>query len=184
MNINPNSSIARAVASARALCQTSQTFIDRLADGVNAVDRVYLFETEEAEQLMSIRSLRPFIVVGLSDDVGWDAVHPGCPNVQLETSGTVIASIVHNAKFTDLPTFAADGTTVSPGTDAHGDSYMDALNFHGGVIDDMDGRFGTAIDLIGFESVQLEQPPWRPEFSDRFNDDYWVSMFTFSFGDF
>lgn len=202
MAIPPTSSLARAVHAARVLCASSQTFVDSLqlyAPGVtDSMDRVFLYQAESIELKQPMTELRPMIVVGLSDNIEWNALMPGCSVINLISSGSVVAVVVQDVHFDQVvlqsPTFVQDDNfglgatqepdgTLTPGPDKQGDSYIDACNLVGGIVDDMSGVFGSSIDLRGFIGVSMLQQPMRPEIDERHNDDFWVSIIEFQFGD-
>ena len=180
------STLSRAVDTARQLVAVSPAFINRQsqygADQIEPINRVYLYQAEHVELMMSMRDLRPFAVVGLGDDISWDAISPGCVNHNLIVGGGVYVILVDNARFTDLGSVDEDGNQT-PGADQQGDSYCDFLNFSGGVADDMSNVFGTPADLIGFNGIELIEPGIRTEIDQRQNDDYWAAALKFSFGE-
>ena len=188
--INPSSkstsTLSRAVDTARQLVAVSPTFVNRQsqygADQIEPINRVYLYQAETVELMMSMRELRPFAVVGLGDDISWDAISPGCVNHNLIVGGGVFVIIVDNARFTDLGSVDEEDLLIT-GADQQGDSYCDFLNFSGGVADDMSDVFGTPADLIGFNGIELVEPGIRTEIDQRQNDDYWAAALKFSFGE-
>lgn len=188
MSLTPISSVARAVATARELCATSPVFRQRLVDHVDpdfADDkirdprsRVFLYQAETVELGQLMRDLRPMIVIGVADEVNWSALCPGCAVINLTYAGNIVCVMIDDVRFGDVA-----GVPGVPGPDMQGDAYIDALNFSGGVADSMTGRFGGNDDLIGFYSIQMTQPPMRPEIDERHNDDYFASILTFKYGD-
>ena len=179
------STLARSIDVAAALVAQSQTFTDRQTlygvEAVKPADRVYLYQAESVELMMSIPELRPFVVVGLGEDISWDAISPGCVNNNLIINGGVYVIVVDNARFTDLGTMNEEGAITS-GADKQGDSYKDFLNFSGGIADEMSELFGTSVDLIGFNGIELIEPGIRTEIDERQNDDYWAAAMKFNFG--
>ena len=185
--ITAASSIARAVHAARVLCASSPTFIDALqlyAPGVtDAMDRVFLYQAETTELKTLMRDIRPMIVVGLSNETEWEAYMPGCSLIQLTNRGSVIAVIVQDVHFDIVKVQATEDGPITDGPDDQGDSYLDACNLAGGIVDDMSGVFGSGLDLKGFDGVSMIQSPMRPEIDERHNDDFWASIVQFNFGD-
>lgn len=170
MTITPISTEAIAVSAARALIAASPTFAARVASyapGDDFLDHIYALEAD-SKILGDLKLLRPFAVVGLGDVV-YSALNPGCNQTHLVPAGGVAVVIVDTARFTDL--------TV----DDQFDSYLDFLNFSGGVKDDMSNRFNGVNDAIGFASIETVEQADRSSFGDRRNDDFWSVVMKFNF---
>lgn len=65
----------------------------------------------------------------------------------------------------------------------HSESYLDFLEFVGGVIDDMEADSGVS-DAFPFHTAELILPPQRTPRSERTPDnDYWETAFLLQYGD-
>lgn len=192
-----NSVLARAVAAARELVANSPAFRLRqqqfgTGDG-SIYDRILLYEstlrdlprtTTDGQPVKNKMSdQRPFAIVDLAENINWESLHPGCTFEHLVISGSVAVVISDNARRTQLHRYDGDGNYAGPGDDSQGDSYIDFLNFSGGVLDDMSGVFGSSTDLFGFEGIDLQEPGVRSSHDERHNDDYWTAVAFFNFGD-
>lgn len=184
MNITAVSTLARAVVTARALVLDSPAFQQRVADyapdGTTPADRAFIYQAELVESLAeSMREMRPMAIIGLSDEIQWDALQPGCVNPELVISGTVSVAFVDNARFTSVFDYESEPPVAGP--DKQGDSYIDFLNFSGGVLDDLNNSFG--LDNVGFRGITALNTGDRTELDERQNDDFWISIYQFEFGD-
>lgn len=194
-NIVANSVIARAVRSVSALIENSATFVDRCANygTFSAADSVYGYSAESALFFEnSLKTRRPFAVVALNTDVKWSPTHEGCANTNLLVGGGVVVVLVDNAQFTNVGTFDEENKSWTDGPDHKNDSYVDFLNFCGGVIDDMSPKanqapgtfkgFNSPVDLIGFREVELLETPVRSMVKERSEEDFWSAYLLFKWG--
>jgi hypothetical protein len=184
---------AKAFASLVTMLANNTAFTDRLtayASGVSATDRIYFFEIGE-EIVGSVPSeLRPAILLGIGDNDEYTPIRKSCP-ATLVHRGSIWLSIIDNARYTDTGEFT-NGTTWVSGTDDPKDSYLDFINFSYGVMDAFNGVFTGPNDQVGFQSIELVQPPWRPEIEKRGGnsntgddaglDDYWQVVFALNHG--
>lgn len=164
---------AKAVKSVRDLIAASPTFIARQTayapEGTDPLDRVYIYEADDMTLGVDLRTLRPFAVVGLSEDAAYRAVS-NCSVVDLEASLGVYVVFVDNARFADVG-----------GADVQSDSYLDFLNFMGGVLADMSGAFGGPLDLVGFNGIETVESLSRSPINERQSDDYFAVVLKFKF---
>lgn len=178
MTVTPTSSMARAVSSVISLVAASATFQTRVgaANATEARAHIYGHEAytpaaDNSEE--GVAGLRPFAVVDIADRFDWSPLQPSC-FIRLDVSGDVVLVLEDNAR----ETWINDDSEPS-----YSDSFVDFLNFAGGVIDDMNGKLNDAsMDTFGFQSVRMLAPPTRSDADQRGagTDDHWFAMFVFS----
>ncbi len=172
--------VARSVDAARKLIARSLTFQTRInthhgggATEANALNHVYYFDAF-TWGIDNLRPKRPMAIIA-DNDAQWFKIYPACARVNLSLAGSVAVVITDNARFT-----ATNPNTTPPGTDDTRDSYIDFLNFWGGVIDDQDGKFNAdGFDEYGFDEIEVFENPWRPLANQR-TDDHWIASVLFT----
>jgi hypothetical protein len=184
MTVTATSTMANALASAIALLSASSTFQTRTgsADAAAAAAHIYTFELQQnatTHPRESLDNRRAFAVVDLADNFNWDPIAAGCSAIKLQTSGSIIVVLTDNAQFTDIHGPDPD--------DGFNDSMLDFLNFCGGVMDDMSGKFNDGIsDTFGFQSISMVMQPtrtaadMRDATGDGAAEDCWEVIFAFS----
>jgi hypothetical protein len=163
---------ALAVASVRDMIADSAVFQARLAlhgpSISEELERIYLYEADaQVLSVGSLRDLRPFIVIGISEDNEYRPASSACAVQHLINTAGVYVVIQDNARYTD------------PDEDDQGDPYLDFLNFAGGVCGDMSGKFFGPLDRVGFRSIETVEPLARTGPKERESDDYFSVMFKF-----
>jgi len=186
MTITAVSSGAIAVQCVIDLLAKSDTFQQRIADyheiaKSEANARLYLFGYElykpatrdESGDEITIET-RPFGVVGLSDQ-NWSAIVQ-CSVMQYLPAGTIVVALTDEARFTDC-------YGESP-EDDYNDSYIDALNFFAGVVDDCSDPATSADATFPPMRIEFAEAPYRTEYKHRTDgQDYWTAILTFTFGE-
>jgi hypothetical protein len=178
VTVTPTSSMARAVSSVISLVAASATFQARVgaANATEARAHIYGHEayippTANADE--GVSGLRPFAVVDIADRFEWLPMQMSC-FIRLDVAGDVVLVLEDNAR----ETWINDDSEPS-----YSDSFVDFLNFAGGVADDMNGKLSDATyDSFGFQSVRLLSPPTRSMPEDRGNTDtdHWFAVFAFT----
>ena len=178
MIVQPTSVMAKAVVAARNLILSSTVFKERCKldeDCPHPAEHLFLYETRKRN--VNVAAQRPCCVIGLNN-MDWSQILPGCARVNLISNGAVIVILTDHARKRDFE-------ESNPRFDAE-DSYIDFLNFFGGVMDEMDGRLGDhAYDgNIGFQfnSIELLDVPDRTPYQDRTGDDFWAGVAAFHWG--
>ena len=173
------SHLARAVSSIRNLLAGSTTFQSRTdsADATEAMRHVHLYEhrhdvyIEPPPELDQSELDRPYAVIMLDDQQQYSAIYASCVGVSLLLDAAVLVILQQTARYA-----AAADSEHDPA-----DSYLDFLNFVGGVVEDLDGKLGdvTAGDEYGFRSVQMIMSPVRTSPEHRQSEDYWTTWLLF-----
>ena len=162
MTVTPTSTMALAVGSAIELLAASPTFQTRVGAANAAAAKANIYTYEAARRAASnggeaIKGLRPFAIVDMSDSFNWQPISQGCSAIHLQVAGQITVVISDNARLTDIG-----------GDDGPNDSYLDFLNFAGGVMDDMSGRLNNGVqDTFGFQAVEMIEPPVRTDWEAR-----------------
>jgi hypothetical protein len=179
MTVTATSSAAIAVQSLIDLVAASDTFQDRLEDyhgyehGTmnSSIAKQHIYAFDQFSETEGSKDARPFAVVGLMQHL-YEA-NVMCGQLNHQTSGTLFLVLVDNARHTD--------TEGDPATDGYNDSYIDALNFFGGVLDDLTG---AALASSPFPPLRFETvvEPTRPDIHHRQTDDFWLVVYSANFG--
>lgn len=179
MQVQPTSFMAKAVVAARNLVINSEVMQERCKYHEGCPDssnHVHLYDIYRRNK--TVQSMRPCAVVGLSD-MDFNQIMPGCSVVNLKTAGGVVLTIVDNARLTNH-----EQTNARDDSD---DSYIDFMNFFGGVLDSMDGRLANhSYDgNIGFpfRGIEVLEEPMRVPYTDRASQDYWAGIAVLTWGD-
>lgn len=178
MSVTPTSSTALAIAGTIELIANSATFQNRIADyhddmtatEADALLHIYSFDVYKPG--VDLSSLRPFAMVGLAD-ANWNRLVQ-CSAVQYLPSGTIVVVLEDNARFTEC--FGDDPD------DSYGDSFIDALNFFGGVVDDWSGLAGGSDYTFPPSSIRTIEPAFRPDINSRQTDDCWTTILAIEWG--
>lgn len=179
MTVTATSSVALAVQSLIDLVAASRTFQDRVEDfhgyehgSVNAtVAKNHIFAFDQFSSMEGSKEARPFAMVGLMQHL-YEA-NVMCSQLNHQTGGTLFLVLVDDARHTDV-------FSDTP-TDSYNDSYLDALNFFGGVLDDLTG---TTLANATFPPFRFETvvEPTRPDVAERQTDDFWLVVYSCNFG--
>lgn len=177
MTVTPTSSAALIASAVIDLIAKSETFQDRCAtyhdedaSEANARTHIYGFDVWTPDE--DLKDLRPFALVGSPEQALKAVVN--CSALQYLPTGSVVFVLVDDARYTDC--FGDD-----PADDAK-DSWIDALNWIHGTLDDMQG---IAVADVAFrpDSIESVEPVQRPSPNDRQSDDFWRGMFSATFGE-
>ena len=177
MTITATSSMAIALSGIVDLLAQSTVFQNRMAAwhdeaASEANARLHIFGFDQYNPADDSNIVRPFAVVGTTRHV-WDAICQGSV-IQYLPTGTVLVILVDDARYADcFRDNAVDGQL---------DSYMDALNWMGGIFDGWSGSVGTG---AGFPIPHIEPvvEPSRPDVTARESDDFWISMWACNYGE-
>jgi len=179
MTVTATSSAAIAVQSLIDLVAASTTFQDRIEtyhnltpDSVtSAIAKKYIYGFDQFSETEGSREARPFAVVGLMQHL-YEA-NVMCGQLNHQTSGTLFLVLCDNARNTN--------TEGNPPADGYNDSYIDALNFFGGVLDNLTG---AALASSPFPPLRFETAvePTRPDIHHRQTDDFWLVVYSANFG--
>lgn len=179
MTVAATSSVAIAVQSLIDLVAASTTFQDRVElyhsltpGSVNtAVAKNYIYAFDQFSGLEGSKEARPFALVGLMQHLFESNVM--CSQLNHQTGGTLFLVLVDDARKTDI-------TGPTPADD-YNDSYIDALNFFGGVLDDLTG---PNLANSPFPPLRIETiiEPTRPDVAERQTDDFWLVVYSCNFG--
>jgi len=179
MTVTATSSAAIAVQSLIDLVAASTTFQDRVeayhgfAPGTvdSAIAKDFIFAFDQFSNIEGSRELRPFALVGLLQHLYQANVM--CGQLNHQTSGTLFLVLVDDARYVDI----RPGQAI----DSYNDSYIDALNFFGGVLDDLTG---AALASSPFPPLRFETvvEPTRPDIHERQTDDFWITVYSANFG--
>jgi hypothetical protein len=175
MTVTATSSMARAIASAIDLIASSSTFQTRVgaANAAAAKAHIYGYETyipADGAGDEDQSPLRPCATIDIGENFDWDAIAAGCTHIRLDVSGAVVVILEDNANLTWVN---------EDSDDDYNDSFLDFLNFCGGVIDDMSGKLhDSTLDTFGFQSVSMLSPPFRASTEARTaGNDHWFAVF-------
>lgn len=169
MSITPTSSIAKALSSAKTLLATSATFRQHV--GAPSVDiakgKIYLYETWSNDEDLS--AIRPFASITLEPGTIYRPIFEqgSCVNWFVELAVNIhLESPAHNGPASD----------ISESIELSDDSYLEFLNFCGGVLEEIGELVSTDIDTFGFRAAEI---PFEPERTDPFrrgdspDNDFW-----------
>ncbi len=187
--VTATSSVAKVVASAKSLVSNSSTFQTRTgsANATEALDHIYLYEYLANEQTEADAALndpvvnanndRPYAIVMLAEDVELSAVpgYEACVGLNLLLNAGALVVLQATARYSYVP----------GGQYYRDDSYLDFLNFVGGVCDDLSGKLNDVNygDLYGFRRINFLLEPTRSEDKVRHQDDFWTAWLVLSKGD-
>lgn len=165
MPVTPAFSMSLALAAADAVLQQSATFAARVeaADPGASLDSHIYYDQMAANS--GIASLRPYALLKVGSR-GTNVLGEGVA-VDLVVGGGIIL----------LLEFNADQTITT-----HKENYLDALNFFGGVIDEIEALSGVN-DNLAFRS-DVVFPPLRTRRAERdpTNLDYWSMVAFLDYG--
>lgn len=175
MTVTATSSMARAIASAISLVAASSTFQTRVGAGnaTAALASIYAYELYEPAENVADEdqaALRPCAVIDFGENFEWIALAQGCSSISLDCSGQILVIIEDNA---------AKKWVNADSTDDYNDSFLDFLNYCGGVMDDMSGKLNNGSeDTFGFSGVSMLAPPMRTPHEERTSvNDQWFAFF-------
>lgn len=179
MTVTATSSVAIAVQSLIDLVAASRTFQDRVEDyhgyehgSVNAtVAKTHIYAFDQFSVLEGSKEARPFALVGLMQHLFEANVM--CSQLNHHSGGTLFLVLVDDARRTDI-----NGNTPA---DSYNDSYIDALNFFGGVLDDLTGTNLASATFPPFRFETVVEPV-RPDIHERQTDDFWLVVYSCNFG--
>jgi hypothetical protein len=163
--ITPAYSLSLALESARQTLLESAVFaaaVEAADPGAELASHVHVDEVTDNDTLTAYR---PYALLKYCDR-GSTVIAEGI-QVDLIVSGGIILWL-------EMP--------ASDAYDDHQDQYWDALNFFGGVIDEMEGLSGTE-DYLPFRSEMIVAPHRTPRRDRRPGNDYWWAAFLLSYGD-
>lgn len=166
MTVTASGSMALAIDAARTLVLASTAFTARVAAAPTqgtAAEHVYL---DIAENYDRLQDLRPFLSLKYADR-----------NSVVIAEGVAVDLIVNG----DLVLVIEDNANYPEPTD-HNDSYLDFLNFAGGVIDDIEELSGSDA-YLPFRSEMLIAPRRTPRAEREEKNDYWATAFRLTYGD-
>lgn len=177
MTVTATSSLALAVQGLIDLIAESTTFQNRVATyhsiaASEANARLHIYGFDQFDNIEGSRDMRPFAIVGVAQHIH-EAVAM-CSQIQHNSKGTLILTLVDNARYTD--------TRGDDPADDYNDSYIDFCNFVGGVLD---GLNGAALEDAAFPPYNIETivEPSRPPVVERETDDHWIAIYSVSFGE-
>lgn len=176
MTVTATSSVAIAVQSLIDLVAASETFQDRIetwhslpaGSVTSTVAKEYIYAFDQFSGIEGSKEARPFALVGLMQHLFEAKVM--CSQLNHQTGGTLFLVLVDDARHTD-----------TENGDDYNDSYLDALNFFGGVLDDITGQ-GLANSPFPPQRFETVVEPTRPDVAERQTDDFWLCVYSCNFG--
>lgn len=181
MTVTPTSSLALCMDGVIDLFAQSSIFQARVAanhpnpTGLSAENLarqfIYCFDGNDEDD-ESIEWIRPCVVLGFND-ARWESI-VYCSALQYMPQGMIVALLTDTARNADWE---------RGGPDARSDSFMDALNWMGGIFD---GWSGVAAGDVAFpiRRIHTIQPPIRPPLTERSEgNDYWLGIWALEYGE-
>lgn len=177
MTVTPTSTLALAVDDIVDLVAQSATFQQRVATyhGVAASDanaRLHIFGFDQWEPGNDSLCVRPFAVVGVTEHVMSNLCQGAATNYH--PRGGLVLILVDDARFTDWQGDSAVDNQI--------DSYMDALNWMSGVVQDFNNVAGGG-GHFNWPEIETIIEPSRSSIVDRQSDDFWIVMYGLRFGE-
>ncbi len=172
MTITATSSAAKIATSIINLIALSDVFQTRIADRHNitkseANARLHIYGGDVYNPNCELAELRPFAVV-FSPEQSMEVVAQ-CSVPNYFPTGSILFGFEDAAQLTDC--FEEN----SP--DAYNDSWIDALNWIHGTLDDFDS-IAVADEAFRPRLIEPVHPVSRPNVNDRSSDDFWIGMFS------
>lgn len=177
MTVTPTSTAALIADSVIDLVALSTTFQNRIAAyhdvaASEANARLHIYGGEVWTPDDNLTDLRPFALVASPEQAMQAIVQ--CSALQYLPQGAVVLVLSDTARYTDC--YGDDPE------DDYNDSWIDALNWIHGTIDDMQG---VAVADVAFRPNSIEQiePVQRSGVAERSSDDFWIAAFALTFGE-
>ena len=189
MAVTATSGFAKACQGAIDILARSSTFQNRVstyhsgtaATVAGALNHIYGYECFLRDSV-SLADLRPYALV-IDDESVFDRIGQ-CQQHQMDLSVGVLVVISDKARLTDVH-------GESP-TDDWNDSWLDFLNFSGGVMDDAAAVFGGDYDAGAsfywpFHTIETVSASVRTPVKSRNpgddGSDYWEAIFSWQYGE-